>query len=90
MHTGKTFTAEVQKDRTTKGLKLTIMIVPNNGPTLFPISPPTGNKAKPTIRIKRLKRDDPIKMLKGTSAIQKNLKSEREKMEKALKLNSLI
>ncbi|MGA6922524.1 MAG: hypothetical protein WBY22_06325 [Nitrososphaeraceae archaeon] len=27
MHTGKTFTAEVQKDRTTKGLKLTIMIV---------------------------------------------------------------
>ncbi|MFZ0742632.1 MAG: hypothetical protein WAM54_13650 [Nitrososphaeraceae archaeon] len=31
MHTGKTFTAEVQKDRTTKGLKLTIMIVPVMG-----------------------------------------------------------
>jgi hypothetical protein len=28
MHTGKTFTAEVQKDRAAKGLKLTIMIVP--------------------------------------------------------------
>jgi hypothetical protein len=27
MHTGKTFTAEVQKDRTIKGLKLTIMLV---------------------------------------------------------------
>ena len=27
MHTGKTFTAEVQKDRAAKGLKLTIMIV---------------------------------------------------------------
>jgi hypothetical protein len=49
-----------------------------------------GNRAKPTIRIKRLKRDAPIKMLKGTSVIQKNLKSEREKAEKALKLNSLI
>jgi hypothetical protein len=46
--------------------------------------------AKPKIRIKRLKRDDHVKMLKGTSAIQKNLKSEREKAEKALKLNSLI
>jgi hypothetical protein len=59
-------------------------------PTLFPISPPTGNKAKTTIRIKRLKRDDPIKMLKDTSAIQKNLKSERKKAEKALKINRLI
>jgi hypothetical protein len=27
-------------------------------PTLYPISPPIGSKAKPTMRIKRLKRDD--------------------------------
>ncbi|MGI0002223.1 MAG: hypothetical protein ACRD42_03980 [Nitrososphaeraceae archaeon] len=31
MLTGKTFTAEVQKDRAAKGLKLTIMIVPKMG-----------------------------------------------------------
>lgn len=31
MDTGKTFTAEVQKDKAAKGLKLTIMIVPIMG-----------------------------------------------------------
>jgi preprotein translocase subunit YajC len=31
MRTGKTFTAEVQKDRAAKGLKLTLMIVPVMG-----------------------------------------------------------
>jgi preprotein translocase subunit YajC len=35
MHTGRTFTAEEQKDRAAKGLKLTIMIVPIMGLLYF-------------------------------------------------------
>lgn len=60
--------------------------------SLYPIPTPTGSKVKPTIRIKRLKpgADLPIKGLKGASAIQNRLKREREKAEKALKLNSLF
>jgi hypothetical protein len=44
-----------------------------------------SSKVKPTIRIKRLKRDDPIKVLKGASVIQRNLKAEREKGKRPIK-----
>ena len=46
------------------------------------------DKVKPTIMIKRLKHDRPIIRLNGASAIQDKLKLEREKAEKALKLDS--
>lgn len=76
-----------QKDRAAKALKL-------NGfdtitPSLHPISQPTGNKVRPTIHIKRLKRerDLPIQRLKGASAIQNRLKREKERARKALELN---
>lgn len=90
MHTGKTFSEKELRDRAAKALKL-------NGfdsiPTLYPISPPIGSKAKPTIRIKPLENNRSMGMgfkLKGASAIQDKLKREKEKAEKALKLNSLI
>jgi hypothetical protein len=77
-----------EKERAAKALKL-------NGfdytpTTLNPISKQIGSKVKPTIRIKRLKHGLPIRMLKGASPIQMKLKAERDKAEKALKLNSLF
>jgi hypothetical protein len=84
-YTGKTFTAEEQKERAAKALKLNDNDrFINPGPRLFEI--PT----KPTVRIKRLKPDLPIKRLKGASAFQDKLLREKEKAEKALKLNSLF
>lgn len=90
-YTGKTYTAEEQRDRAAKAIKLNGI---DSCPTLYPISQPIGNKdkdrIKPTIRIKRLKPTLPIKSLKGASALQDKLKREKEKAEKALKLNSLF
>jgi hypothetical protein len=96
MYTGKTFTAEELKDRAAKALKINGFDFDDNN-----IPPPAGaikisdntilypieNKVKPTIRIKRAKPDYPIRYLKGASVIQDKRKREREKAEKALKLN---
>lgn len=90
MHTSRTFSKEELKDRATKALKL-------NGfdyydtPSSYPISDPNAlDIAKPTITIKRLKRGMPIARLNGASAIQNQLKREKERAEKALKLNGCI
>jgi hypothetical protein len=79
---------DYEKERAAKALKLNRF--DSIAPSLYLISPPTGDKIKPTIRIKRLKPTPPIKSLKGESAIQDKLKREKERAEKALKLNGLF
>ena len=100
-YNGRTFTAEEQKVGAAKALKLNDnygIVDPSPDPSPSPIPRiQTGsslnkprNKAKPLVFVKRLKRDYPSRYLKGASDIYKSSRIEREKAEKALKLNSLI
>jgi hypothetical protein len=75
-----------EKEKAAKALKL------NGFDSIVPSLYPIGDKVKPTLRIRRIKPQhrNPTKYLKGASVIQDKLKREKERAEKALKLNSLI
>jgi hypothetical protein len=82
----KIYCPEEQRERATKALKL------NGGsdydPRLLAAFSFTSKKErKPTIRIKRLSFSNPGNKLKDASSIQNQLQKEREKAEKALRLN---
>ena len=91
------YNAEDQKERAAKALKLNgFDYYDYDNSSLYPVSNTPGSIAKPTIMIKRLplqvrrksRPDCPVMRLKGASTIQDKVKLEREKAEKALKLNS--
>ena len=81
----KIYCPEEQRERATKALRL------NGGLDYNHITErllaASSLKKKPTIRIKRLGYSGPGIKLKGASSIQRRLQLEKEKAEKALRLN---
>lgn len=81
----KIYCPEEQRERANKALKLNG--VTDYEPRLLAAS---STKKKPTVRIKRLSFSGPGNKLKGASSIQNQLYKEREKAEKALRLNGIV